>query len=208
MNALKSGIHAESLVLPTEDPDALVQLTEDYYQHHRPTNPQARAFVDDLIRCEWTLRRLDRAETQMWLYQNENKYSDPETYPLGRSATSYAAAFSRMQYRQDATRRARQRALQSLKDLPAPGAAESAPAPLIVVPDRPSLPPSPQTTSPQIGFVPPNPPATPAAPPPPPPVPAIDLPGDLTRRGIMNLDGVLQPAPAGFRSFESFRGTR
>jgi hypothetical protein len=28
--------------------------------------------------------------------------------------------------------------------------------------------------------------------------------GDLTRQGIMVVDGVLQPVPAGARSFESF----
>jgi hypothetical protein len=32
--------------------------------------------------------------------------------------------------------------------------------------------------------------------------------GDLTLRGIMNLDGVQHPAPAGSRSFESFPGNR
>jgi cupin superfamily acireductone dioxygenase involved in methionine salvage len=58
MNALKTGIHAKSLVLPSEKLADFEQLIDEYYQRHRPTSPEARLFVDDLIRCEWTLRRL------------------------------------------------------------------------------------------------------------------------------------------------------
>jgi len=127
MNSLKTGIHAESLVLPCENAADLEQLIDECHHHHHPTTPEARSFVDDLIYCEWTLRRLRVAETQMWQYQNENRFSDPEKYPLGHSATSYSASFSKIQYRLDATRRARLRALQALKQLPAePG---DAPAP-------------------------------------------------------------------------------
>jgi hypothetical protein len=153
MNALKTGINAKSLVLPYENLDDLQQLIEDYYQQHRPASPDSRSFVDDLIRCEWTLRRLDKAETQMWRYQNDDKYRDPEKFPLGKSLSCNPNSFSRLQYRVDATRRARMRALQALKQLQA----ESTPV-LPVEPDPPaldppSLPLSPQTTSPQIGFV-------------------------------------------------------
>src|ERR1017187_3564205 len=77
MNALKSGIHAKSLVLPSEDRAGLDQLIEDFYQHHQPATPDARCFVDDLIYCEWMLRRLRVAESQAWRYQSDNKYSDP-----------------------------------------------------------------------------------------------------------------------------------
>src|ERR1039457_5500362 len=71
MNALKSGIHAKSLALPSENLADLDQLIADYYSHHQPASPDARAFVDDLIYCEWTLRRLRTAETQAWRYQSE-----------------------------------------------------------------------------------------------------------------------------------------
>ena len=109
MNALKTGIDAKSLALPYENLADLQQLIEDYYQQHRPASPDARGFVDDLIRCEWTLRRLDRAETQMWRYQNEDEYRDPEKFPLGKSLSLNPNSFSRLQYRVDATRRARMR---------------------------------------------------------------------------------------------------
>jgi hypothetical protein len=165
MNALKTGLHADSLVLPIEDPADLEALTDDYYRHYRPASPIARAFVDDLIRCEWTLRRLDNAETQMWQYQNQSTYGDEEEFPLGNSGTCNPGSFSKLQYRIDATRRARTRALQALEKLQG----EPAPAPPVEPLPRAlepvSLPPSPQTTSPRIGFVPSTPvPAPPPAP--------------------------------------------
>ena len=154
MNALKTGIYGQSLVLPSEDFADLDQLIADFYHHHSPTSPDARGLVDDLIYCEWTLRRLRTAETQAWRYQNDNKYSDPQKYPLGQSATCHSATFSKLQYRLDATRRARLRALQALEKLKAEPKPEHAPAPGPVV-------------LPQIGFVlptPPNPPCSASGP--------------------------------------------
>src|SRR5258708_1007642 len=78
MNALKTGIHAKSLVLPSENQAELEELIEDCYQSLRPTTPEARIFVDEFIYCEWSLRRLRAAETESWKYQNDHKYSDPE----------------------------------------------------------------------------------------------------------------------------------
>src|ERR1019366_3127569 len=71
MNALKTGIHAKALVLPTEKLADLEELIEEYYRHHQPASPEARLLVDDLITCEWTLRRLGAAETQAWKYQEQ-----------------------------------------------------------------------------------------------------------------------------------------
>ena len=146
MNALKTGIYGQSLVLPSEDFADLDQLTEDYYQHHQPATPDARCFVDDLIYCEWMLRRLRAAETQAWQYQSDNKYSDPQKYPLGQSATCHATTFSKLQYRLDATRRARWRALDALAKLkaaPAPDPDAESPTPAIATPSLTQLPPTP-----------------------------------------------------------------
>ncbi len=155
MNALKTGIHAKSLVLPSEKLADLEQLIEEYYDHHQPASPEARLLLDDLINCEWTLRRLHAAEAQAWKYQDSNTSRGPEKYPLGHSLTSYASTFSRLQYRLDATRRAIHRNLQALKQLEADARAAAAPEP-------PSVSPSPQILSPQIGFL----PSTPLQPPP------------------------------------------
>jgi hypothetical protein len=178
MNALKTGIYGQSLVLPSENLADLDQLTEDYYQHHQPATPDARCFVDDLIYCEWMLRRLRAAETQAWQYQSDNKYSDPQKYPLGQSATCHATTFSKLQYRLDATRRARLRALDTLQKLQA-----AAPDPTPAI-DPPSLNHSPQTTSPQIGFVPPTPAAAP-------PQPAPEAPAPVPTSQCLAVQGTL-----------------
>jgi hypothetical protein len=164
MNALKSGIHAKSLVLPSEKLADLEQLIGDYYQRHNPDSPEARFYLDEVIHCEWLLRRCRTAETQMWAYENESSFSIDRKHPLGKSAATHSNRFSKLQYRVDATRRAYHRALKALKELKSEYAA--LPAPVIEAPkppDPPSLEPSPQTTSLQIGFV----PASPGAAPPP-----------------------------------------
>jgi len=161
MNALKSGIHAKTLVLPSEKLADLEQLIDDYYQRHLPDSPEARFHLDEVIHCEWLLRRYRTAETQMWQYQAQNTYADEQKYPLGKSATGHSTPFSKLQYRVDATRRAYHRALKALKELQAEGKAAPAPVPAPEPAGQPSLSPSPQTTSPQIGFVLPTPSATP-----------------------------------------------
>src|ERR1019366_2525361 len=161
MNAIRTGIHAKSLILPTEKLADLEELIEEYYRHHQPASPEARLLVDDLITCEWTLRRLGAAETQAWKYQERESWTGPEKYPLGKSATVHPNTFSKLQYRLDATRRAIHRALQALKQLRAEAGAgvpsRSDPIPPghpLVQPEPPSLSLSPQTPSPGIGFVP------------------------------------------------------
>ena len=82
MNALKTGIHAKSLVLPSEKLADLEQLIDDYYQRHNPTTPEARSLVDDLIYGEWLKRRLRAAETQIWALRPPGKLpSRPQVPP-------------------------------------------------------------------------------------------------------------------------------
>src|ERR1035438_7609173 len=173
MNSLKSGIHAKALLLPCENLAELQQLIEECYLHYHPANPEQRFYVDDLIRCEWTIRRLDNAETQTWRYQNEDRYSNPEKFPLGNSASLNPNSFSKLQYRFDATRRARARAILAIERLQAKAAAASAldppaePDPPLQRADPPSLPPPPPTTSPPNLLRSSNPTPTPRPPPPP-----------------------------------------
>ena len=168
MNALKTGLHAKSLVIFDEKVADLEELIAEYYQRHVPTTPEARLYIDELIHCEWLLRRYRAAENQMWQYQNKPKYSGPEEHPLGSAASLNPDSFSKLQYRVDATRRACQRSLQALKQLEADAAAAPPPPPAAEPLELPPAPPSFQTTSPQIGFVLPTP-----IPAPPQPFPAL-----------------------------------
>jgi len=178
MNALKTGIHAKSLVLPTENLADLEQLTAEFYHSHHPASPEARVLLDDLIRCEWTLRRLSAAETQLFEYAHQEAFTEENDFPLGQSCLQNAKPFGQLQWRIDSTRRAFYRALHTLQQLEAKGTDQTdmsfrrslpetrcqpglSPLPGAPALDPPSLPPSPQTTSPQIGFVPATPTAAP-----------------------------------------------
>jgi hypothetical protein len=157
MNALKTGLHAKSIILPFEKRADLELLIQEHYDQHRPATPEARLLVDDLIYNEWNLRRFRNSETQMYEYQNYDDLHDYEPYPLGKSATLHARAFTQLQWRMDSARRNIFRILKALDELKAKASA----GPPAVEPA--SLPPSPQNTSPQIGFV-PGTPVTVAAP--------------------------------------------
>ena len=176
MNALKTGIHAKTLVLPTENLADLQQLIDEFYQHHRPASPVACVLLDDLIRCEWTLRRLSAAETQLFEYAHQEAFREEDDFPLGQSCMNQHKPFGQLQWRIDSTRRAFYRALHALQQLEA----ASPPAPLS---DPPTLPLSPQTTSPQIGFV----PSTPIPPPEPPLAPQCLL---LTGYNSLGIPGI------------------
>ena len=156
MNALKTGIHAKSLVLPSEKLADLEQLIDEYYQSHNPTTPEARSLVDDLIYGEWLKRRLRAAETQIWAYDHQENYRPDPKYPLGQTAANRGKAFAQLQWRIECTRRASRQALQDLQQLQA----QAAPSQI-----APSVTPTPETTSPEIGFVlhtlPPDAPAAP-----------------------------------------------
>jgi hypothetical protein len=158
MNALKTGIHAKSLVLPAEKLADLEQLIDEYYESHNPTTPETRSLVDDLIYGEWLKRRLRAAETQIWAYDHQENYRPDPKYPLGQTAASRGKAFAQLQWRIECTRRATRQALQDLQQL-------QAEAPDLPVPPAPaSVTSSPPNTSPQIGFVLPFPSADPPQP--------------------------------------------
>jgi hypothetical protein len=178
MNALKTGIHAKSLVLPTENLADLEQLTAEFYHSHHPTSPEARVLLDDLIRCEWTLRRLSAAETQLFEYAHQEAFTEENDFPLGQACMQNAKSFGQLQWRIDSTRRAFYRALHTLQQLEAKGTDQTdmsfrrglpetrcqpglSPLPAPPLADPPSLPPSSQTISSQIGFVPSTPTAAP-----------------------------------------------
>jgi hypothetical protein len=44
----------------------LAELTAELHQQHRPANPTERFLVDTLIHNQWRLRRLRRAEADLW----------------------------------------------------------------------------------------------------------------------------------------------
>jgi hypothetical protein len=65
-NAVKSGIYAKELVLPGEDLAALESMAANYQQQLGPLSQIEQFLVDSLIESDWRLRRLRKAETEIW----------------------------------------------------------------------------------------------------------------------------------------------
>ena len=133
LNALKNGIHSDTAVLPCEDRAAHDALVASYYHRFTPTLPEERVYVDEIIRCEWTLLRLRRTESELNSYVHQNCFIPDPDSPLGQPAAIDAKVFSSLQWRVNSIRKARKEALACLRDLrenpitdPPPAALEAA----------------------------------------------------------------------------------
>ena len=60
---LKSGLAPER-ESRREDRDAYEQLIAQYYERFRPDGPAERCLLDDLIYCDWSIRRCQRMQAE------------------------------------------------------------------------------------------------------------------------------------------------
>jgi hypothetical protein len=82
-NALKSGIHAESQLIPGEDPEVFRSFAADFTASCNPVGAREQELVDQLIDDAWRLRRLRKAETQQWTKSIARLEARPADYPAG-----------------------------------------------------------------------------------------------------------------------------
>jgi len=149
MNAFKTGLYAKSLVIPGENLADLQQLIDDYYRRYCPATPEQRGVLDDLIMCDWELRRLTSVEASLWNYQISEFFRPvEESYRTGKAVGQNTKSLSLIQRRIDATRRGRDRAIRLLQELAA----------------RPTVIETPEITYPEIGSVPASVPQAPSEP--------------------------------------------
>src|SRR5471030_981242 len=97
LNALKSGIHAESHIIPGENRAELEALTAVFLLEFQPTGPNQVALVDTLIAAEWTQRRLRRIEAELWNSRDESldpTYAELSDYPPNPTSTFRPSATS------------------------------------------------------------------------------------------------------------------
>ena len=111
MNALKSGIHAESHIIRGENPDDLARLATEYNLEFHPTTPRQRDLVDTVVRNQWQIRRLDRIETEMW----DDSFKDH--HRIAAAFGSIENRLERLQRRLHAYERSTERALKELHAL-------------------------------------------------------------------------------------------
>ena len=151
MNALKSGIDAQSQIIRGEEAANLETLRSEYYDRFHPTAPVERMLVDALIDTEWLLRRFRVVEAQLWEEGSRTTYKPDDEITLGQSYNRNAKQFDRLQRRIDSAHRNYRRALQELQRLQAENESqpdsEAAPQPTPPAPRN-------QPVTPVIGFVP------------------------------------------------------
>ena len=97
-NALQSGLDAESQFVTGEDRADFAALQDEYIARFQPLTPEERFQVDTLLRNEWILRRLFRAEAQLWEYHTM-RADRSEGVPLGEALVAGNEVFRRLQRR-------------------------------------------------------------------------------------------------------------
>jgi hypothetical protein len=120
LNALKSGIDAETLIIRGESHLDLESLTALYQDRFLPATPEQSVLVDTLISTDWLLRRLRRAEPQIWEreFQNAERYEHyKKDIPLGDAFSNATQTFTRLQRRLDSMVRTYHRCLETLQRL-------------------------------------------------------------------------------------------
>ncbi|HXR39561.1 MAG TPA: hypothetical protein VN776_10735 [Terracidiphilus sp.] len=105
-NALKSGIQAESEVLPWEDPAERAALRDEYYNHHQPRTPEERAMVDNLVHGEFLGRRFRRAEVKIVISKIPDAADLDDPAVIGQAYSDASGELGRLQRRMDANDRA------------------------------------------------------------------------------------------------------
>src|ERR1700687_712076 len=85
MNALKSGIDAQSFVIPGEDAGALAALTERFYQDCQPQTAIESLLVDNIVRASWLLRRFDRIDAEILIHMMEDTNYPTPNAPAGKA---------------------------------------------------------------------------------------------------------------------------
>jgi hypothetical protein len=66
-NALKHGIHAETAVIPGEDPAEYDELAAEYRHRFLPETPDETYHVQTMIDSDWQKRRLGQLETELYV---------------------------------------------------------------------------------------------------------------------------------------------
>jgi len=116
-NALKTGIHAQSQVIPGEDAAELEALTEDYRRQFPPESPVEVFLVDEMVAADWKLRRLRKIEAQLWQRELAGRSQGPDAAADLAEAYTRNPALAQVQRRIEATERSYYRAFDRLERL-------------------------------------------------------------------------------------------
>jgi hypothetical protein len=126
MNALQTGIHAESTIIIGEDSDDLIQLAEIFYQDHQPETAMECALLDNIIRDTWLLIRFSRIDAEIIDHEIEDDRYPIKINQAGKAFMDSSTDQIRLQRRIDATRKSQIQAFKELQRLQAERRAQPA----------------------------------------------------------------------------------
>jgi hypothetical protein len=115
-NAFKSGLDADSQFCYGEQRADFYRLQVEYFTRFSPQSPEERFHVDTLIRNEWSLRRLFRAEAHLWEF-NTTHASCRDGSPLGEGFNNSSPVFMRLHRRITLFEKSFEASLTKLKEL-------------------------------------------------------------------------------------------
>ena len=117
LNALKTGIDSESIVLPGEDPAAVKVLQEEYEQHHQPQTPEERDVLDAIVFAICLMRRLRILEAQLTQHEMDSTENLNPAAPFGHVYSNSSQKFAHLQSRMNSVERSFHRNLDRLERL-------------------------------------------------------------------------------------------
>jgi len=156
-NAFKSGPDADSQFCYGEKRADFYTLQIDYFARFQPRSPEERFQVDSLIRNEWMIRRIFRAEAHLWEFHT-TRASRVDGVPLGEAFHNANPEFMRLHRRITLFEKSYKDSFAQLQTLQQNRLAAQAQIADLFDPklfaDPPHAPIEEESTDPQIGFVP------------------------------------------------------
>ena len=149
MNAQKSGMYIEKLVMPFESQADFYALSRDYHRQFQPVGPAETTLVEMLVRCDWHTKRFDRIEVQVVVKLAAESGKSEEEVFVDAFAQTKNHPLHRLYQRRQQSQSLWFRALKELQALQK---------------SRGKQPDSVQPASPEIGFVPEKPSTAPEPP--------------------------------------------
>jgi hypothetical protein len=116
MNALKSGLDAESQFVLGESREEFAKLQSEYYDHYPVSNPEQRFYLDSAIRNEWLLRRFHRVEAELWIHE-ANQAERGTGVELGEAFDKTSSTFMRLHRRVAAAEKSYKESMAAYKRL-------------------------------------------------------------------------------------------
>lgn len=126
-NALKTGLHAKSDVIATENRDDYETLIAEYHDRFQPATPEERCLVDNLVTAEWLGRRYMAASTAIW----EFDFRTDNDQDMGLTFIRRSEALGRAQRCITANQRNYAHTLKQLQTILAKRIHDPAPAPSV-----------------------------------------------------------------------------